>query len=50
MSDYILITNNYYEIFINKSLEKYGNEVLEYSTNKLKEYLNFFKEESYGEK
>lgn len=50
MSDYILITNNYYEIFINKSLEKYGNEILEYSTNKLKEYLNFFKEESYGEK
>ena len=48
--DYITITNDYYEIYIPKSYEKYGYQVLNFSTEKLKENLAFFKEKSFGTK
>lgn len=48
--DYITITNDYYEIYIPKSYEDYGNRVLEFSTKKLKENLLFFREKSFGKK
>lgn len=50
MEKYITITNDYYEILIPTSLKKFGDEVLEYSTNKLKEFLTFFNEKSYNKK
>lgn len=50
MKNYIIITNDYFEILIPSSLKKYGEEVLEYSTIKLKEFLTFFKKESYNKK
>lgn len=49
-SDYIVITNEYFELLINKDNVEFGNKVLEYSTNKIKEYLEFFNEKSYGKK
>lgn len=49
MDNYITIENEYFEIFIPESLKDYGYEVLDYSTNKIKEYLNFFNESEYGE-
>lgn len=50
MKKYITITNDYYEILIPSSLKTFGEEVLNYSTDKLKEFLSFFKEESYNKK
>lgn len=50
MNDYITIQNDYYDILIPKVLKKYGKEILEFSTNKFKEYLIFFNEQSYGKK
>lgn len=50
MKNYITIENEYFEIFIPESLKDYGYEVLDYSTNKIKEYFNFFNELEYGEK
>lgn len=48
--DYITIDNEYYEILIPKEYEEYGNKVLKYSTEKLKEYLLFFREKTFGTK
>lgn len=48
MKNYITITNDYFEILIPSSLKNYGEEVLNYSTDKLKEFLSFFKEQNYG--
>lgn len=50
MKNYIIITNDYYEIYLPESLREFGKDVLKYSTDKIKEYLRFFNEESYGEK
>lgn len=47
MKNYITITNDYFEILIPSSLKNYGEEVLNYSTDKLKEFLSFFKEQNY---
>lgn len=48
MEEYITIKNANYEIRFPKRLERYIEEVLAYSTTKLKEYLQFFNEDSYG--
>lgn len=50
MEKYRVLENDFFEILLPNSLENYGNETIEYSTNKLKEFLEFFKEESYGKK
>lgn len=50
MGKYITLENNFYEILIPESLKEYGKEVLEYSTNKLEEFLHFFKQDNYGTK
>ena len=50
MEKYITLENDFYKILISESLKDYGKEVLKYSTNKLKEYLFFFKEENYETK
>lgn len=50
MSQFITLTNKYYEILIPEYLEEFGFQVLEYSTNKIKDMLEFFKKETYGEK
>ncbi len=50
MEKYITLENDFYKILISESLKDYGEEVLKYSTNKLKEYLFFFKKENYGTK
>lgn len=50
MKNYITITNDYFEILIPVALKKYGEEVLNYSTDKLKEFLSFFNEKSYNKK
>ena len=50
MSQFITLTNDYFEIFIPEYLERFGFQVLEYSTIKIKEYVRFFKKETYGEK
>ena len=50
MEKYITIENDFFEIFIPDSIKEYGNEVIKYSTDKLKDFLHFFKVESYGEK
>lgn len=48
--DYITIENEYYEIYIPKEYEDYGNKVLDFSTEKLKENLLFFRENTFGTK
>lgn len=45
MNEYIILSNNFYEIYIDKKYEDFGKDVMNYSTVKLKEYLNFFKED-----
>lgn len=50
MQNYITITNDYFEILIPIQLKEYGNEVLEYSTDRLKEFLSFFKVKNYNKK
>lgn len=50
MEKYITIENHLFKIFIPTSLKDYGNEIIQYSTNKFNEFLHFFKEESYGTK
>lgn len=50
MKDYITITNDYFEILIPASLKNYGEEALEYSASKIKEFLSFFKKERYNKK
>lgn len=50
MKDYITITNEYFEILIPETLKTYGEEVLNFSSTKIKEYLEFFNEKSYGTK
>ena len=46
MKNYITITNEYFEILIPLSLKEYGEEVLNYSTDKVKEFLSFFREQN----
>ena len=50
MEKYITLENNFYKILIPESLKEYGEEVLEYSTKKLQEFLCFFKKQKYGTK
>lgn len=50
MKDYDVISNNYFEIIISNKLKVYGKEVLDYSTNKIKEYFKFFNAKTYGNK
>lgn len=50
MKNYIVLENEYFQIIIPQSLKKYGSEVLNYSTNKIKDYLDFFNESAYDEK
>ncbi len=50
MEKYITIENDLFEILIPVSLEDYGNEAIKYSTDKLNEFLQFFKEKKYGQK
>ncbi len=47
MKDYITISNDYFEMIIPSSLKKYGEEVLNYSTSKIIEFLSFFKKQGY---
>lgn len=47
MKNYITINNDYFEILIPSSFKNYGEEVLNYSTDKIKEFLSFFKEQSH---
>lgn len=47
MKNYITITNDYFEILFPSALKNYGEEILNYSTDKLKEFLLFFNEQSY---
>ncbi len=47
MKNYITIINDYFKILIPSSLKNYSEEVLNYSTDKLKEFLSFFKEPNY---
>ncbi|MEG2457565.1 MAG: hypothetical protein RSB41_01580 [Bacilli bacterium] len=49
MDKYIIISNEYFEIYISDKLENYGKEILKYTTEKIKEYLIFFKEKNYKE-
>lgn len=46
MKNYITVTNEYFEILIPLSLKEYGEEVLNYSTDKVKEFLSFFREQN----
>ena len=39
---YIIINNEYYEIYAKESLNDYVISTMEYSTNKIKQYLDFF--------
>lgn len=48
MENYVTVMNDYFEILVPSSLRNYGEEVLNYSTDKLKEFLTFFKEERYS--
>jgi hypothetical protein len=48
LNNYQIIKNEYYEIFIPNKFIDFGNKTLEYSTNKIKEYLSFFNEKTYG--
>lgn len=41
---YITLKNTNFEILVPETLKTYGEEVLKYSSKKLKEYLLFFKE------
>lgn len=50
MKNYITLKNDYFKVNIPESMKDYGNNVLKYSTNKLKEYLKFFNKDSYGKK
>ncbi len=50
MEKYIIIENDFFKIFVPNSIKEYGNEVIKYSTDKLKKFLYFFKEENYGYK
>lgn len=50
MLEYIHISNSYYDIIIPNIYKSFGEEVLLYSTNKIKEFLSFFKEEKYEQK
>lgn len=50
MKNYVILENEYYEIMVPSTLQEYGKEVLEYSSQKFQEYLHFFKEETFGEK
>ncbi len=36
MKDYITLSNDYFEILIPKDLKEFGNDVLEFSTGKIK--------------
>lgn len=49
MREFKIIKNDYYEIYFPLEYEEYIKEVLDYSTNKLKDNLKFFKESNYGE-
>lgn len=44
MTKYITLKNTNFEILVPETLKTYGEEVLKYSSKKLKEYLLFFKE------
>lgn len=48
--NYITISNEYYEIYTKECLKGYVNRAMNYSTSRMKKYLNFFKEHSYGKK
>ena len=50
VNDYITIENEYFEIYIPISFKDYGYEVLNYSTEKIKEYFKFFNKLKYGAK
>lgn len=50
MTKYITIENDCFQLYISSTIQDYGNKILEYSTNKLLDYLNFFKKHSYGGK
>ncbi len=50
MKNYIVLENENIQIIIPQNLKKYGKDVLDYSTNKIKDYLDFFNESTYGEK
>lgn len=47
---YIVLDSEYIEILIPERFVEFGNRVLDFSTKKVKEYLDFFKEDSYGTK
>lgn len=49
MNNFKVLKNEYYEILFPIEYEDDIKEILEYSTERLKENLKFFKEESYGE-
>lgn len=47
---YIIISNEYYEIYTKVNLKDYVNSAMDYSTSRMNMYLNFFKKHSYGKK
>lgn len=47
---YVTIENEYYEIYLPEKFIEFGNKVLDYSTRKIKEYLEFFKEKELDDK
>ena len=49
MIDYKVLKNEYYEIIFPNNYEEYIKEILEYSTTKLIDNLNFFNIVSYGQ-
>ncbi len=50
MEKFIKMENDFFEIMLPESLKKFGEDVLQYSTNKMNEFLAFFKENSYKTK
>lgn len=42
MEKYVKIENDFFEILVPASMKDYGNKVMSYSTDKLKQYLMFF--------
>lgn len=49
MKNYVYISNEYYKLLIPVKLKSFGEEVLNYSTEKIKKYFTFFKENKYKE-
>lgn len=45
MNKYLTLKNDYFELLVPEELHEYGKEILLFSTDKIKGFLTFFKEE-----